>query len=167
MAVREERNRVVSSRLPSVFRPTPVQKQAGQSLAELALVTPLLLTLLMGAIEIGRFAYYSIEVANAARAGVQYAAQSLADSKDSNRIQQASKNDAPTLTNLNVASRDLCACSNTPSSYVGCPAKRCSPGHPVVFVEVNTAGAFRPIFRYPGLPASFRVNGQATMRVAQ
>lgn len=142
-------------------------QDTGQSLAEVALVTPLLLALLMGTIEIGRFAYYSIEVTNAARAGVQYAAQSLADSKDTPRIQQASRNDAPNLSNLNVTSRDLCACSNTPSSYVGCPATRCSPGHPIVFAEVNTTGNIRPIFHYPGLPSSFRVNGQAIMRVAQ
>jgi Flp pilus assembly protein TadG len=44
--------------------------RSGQSVAEMALLTPLLLLMLVGTIEIGRFAYYGIEVSNAARAGV-------------------------------------------------------------------------------------------------
>ena len=46
--------------------------QRGVALVEFALVVPLLALLLVGIIEIGRFAYFSIAVANAARAGVQY-----------------------------------------------------------------------------------------------
>jgi Flp pilus assembly protein TadG len=142
-------------------------RERGQSLAEMALITPVLLLLLVGAIEIGRFAYYSIEIANSARAGVQYGAQSLADSKNLAGIQRASQNDAKNISNLSVVSQDLCACSNSPSNYVGCPAKSCSPGHALVFVEVNTTGRIRPVFRFPGIPASFTVKGQAIMRVAQ
>ncbi len=143
------------------------REQTGQSIAEVALVIPMLLLLLIGTIELGRFAYYGIEVANAARAGVQYAAQSLADSKDIVGIQRAAQNDAPNVSDLDVTSRDLCACSSSPASYVGCPARNCAPGHAVVFVEVNTSARFRSLFHYPGLPASLTVNGQAIMRVAQ
>jgi Flp pilus assembly protein TadG len=138
----------------------------GQSLAEMALVTPLLLLLLLGTIEIGRYAYYGIEVANAARAGVQYGAQSLADSKDLAGITQAAKSDAPEVKNLNVSSQDRCACSNSPANYTGCPA-RCGSGHPLVFLEVDTTARIAPLFRYPGLPSSFAAKGSAIMRVAQ
>ena len=65
----------------------------GQTLLEVALLTPLLLLLLVGIFEVGRFAYYSIEVSNAARAAVQYGAQSLADAKDSVGLTQAAKSD--------------------------------------------------------------------------
>jgi Flp pilus assembly protein TadG len=158
--------RKVLRRLACVLR-IIFHEQTGQSIAEVALVTPMLLLLLLGTIEVGRFAYYSIEVANAARAGVQYAAQSLADSKDRMGTQRASQNDAPNVSDLDVTSRDLCACSSSPANYVGCPARNCAPGHAVVFVEVNTRARFRSLFRYPGLPASLTVNGQAIMRVAQ
>jgi Flp pilus assembly protein TadG len=158
--------RKVLRRLARVLR-IIFHEQTGQSIAEVALVTPMLLLLLLGTIEVGRFAYYSIEVANAARAGVQYAAQSLADSKDRMGTQRASQNDAPNVSDLDVTSRDLCACSSSPANYVGCPARNCAPGHAVVFVEVNTRARFRSLFRYPGLPASLTVNGQAIMRVAQ
>ena len=45
---------------------------SGQSLLEVALLTPMLLALLLGAIELGRYAYISILVGNAARAGAAY-----------------------------------------------------------------------------------------------
>jgi Flp pilus assembly protein TadG len=141
--------------------------QRGQSIAEVALVTPLLLMLLVGTIEIGRYAYYGIEVANAARAGVQYGAQSLADSIDLAGITAAAQRDAPEVTSLSVTSHNLCACSNSPANFVGCPARNCSLGHPVVFLQVDTSAQIAPLFHYPGLPAAFNASGQAIMRVAQ
>ncbi len=141
--------------------------QRGQSVAEMALLTPVLLLMLLGAIEIGRFAYYGIEVSSAARAGVQFGAQSLADSKDLTGITQAAQNDAPEVPGLSVAARDRCACSNSPANFVGCPAFGCSPGHALVFLQVDTTANIKPLFRYPGLPANFPAKGHAIMRVAQ
>src|SRR5262249_36945567 len=100
-------------------------ERSGQSVAEMALLTPLLLLMLVGTIEIGRFAYYGIEVSSAARAGVQFGAQSLADSRDLAGITQAAQNDVPEVPGLNVTARDRCACSNSPASLVGCPAFGC------------------------------------------
>ena len=141
--------------------------RCGQSVAEMALVTPLLLMMLLGAIEIGRFAYYGIEVSSAARAGVQFGAQSLADSKDLAGITQAAQNDAPEVPELNVRAHDNCACSNSPATLVGCPAFACAPGHALVFLQVDTTANIKPLFHYPGLPSRFAARGHATMRVAQ
>lgn len=49
----------------------------GSSLMELALVLPVLMITMICAAELGRVAYASIEVSNAARAGVAYGAQNL------------------------------------------------------------------------------------------
>jgi hypothetical protein len=154
---------------PGWFSPCARNRLAerGQSVAEIALVTPMLLLLVIGTIEIGRFAYYGIEVANAARAGVQYGAQSLADSKDLAGITLAARHDAPEVSSLSVTSQDRCACSNSPADYVGCPARACAPGHALVFLEVETTAKIQPLFRYPGLPSTFNASGQAIMRVAQ
>jgi len=141
--------------------------ERGQSVAEIALLTPLLLLMLLGTIEIGRFAYYGIEVSSAARAAVQFGAQSLADSKDVAGITQAAKNDAPEVPGLNVTATDRCACSNTPANFVGCPAFACTPGHALVFLQVDTSANIKPLFRYPGLPKNFAAKGHAIMRVAQ
>jgi Flp pilus assembly protein TadG len=141
--------------------------ERGQSVAEIALVTPMLLLLLVGTIEIGRYAYYGIEVSSAARAGVQYGAQSLADSKDVAGIAQAARNDAPEVPGINVSATDQCACSNSPANFVGCPARGCAPGHGLVFLKVDTTANIRPLFRYPGFPVTFAARGQAIMRVTQ
>ena len=145
-------------------------RDRGQSLAEVAMITPLLLLLLVGTIEIGRFAYYSIEVANAARAAVQYGAQSLADSQDTLGIQTAATNDAPDISGLGVTPATSCACSNTPGSPVLCataPVVCLPPATSVVFLEVDTTKAITPLFSYPGFPSTFTANGKAIMRVAK
>ena len=79
-------------------------RERGQSLVELAFVVPLLLLLLVGIIEIGRFAYYSILVSNAARAGAQYGAQSLANASDGLGIAAAANRDGQGGTGLTVSS---------------------------------------------------------------
>ena len=140
--------------------------ETGQTLLEVALLTPLLLLLLVGIFEVGRFAYYSIEVSNAARAAVQYGAQSLADAKDTPKISLAATNDSPDLSGLTVNPTVLCACSESPSAYIPCPALACT-GHPVVFIQVDTNATITPFFHYPGFPTTFPVNGHAMMRVAQ
>src|SRR4029077_10530393 len=70
-----------------------LRSQSGQSLVELALLTPLLLLLLVGTVEMGRYAYISVLVANAARAGAAYGAQSLPQSVDTLGIHAAAQSD--------------------------------------------------------------------------
>jgi hypothetical protein len=159
------RSIIDSARLKNGLRILP--PQAGQSVLELALLAPLLLLMLVGTIEIGRFAYFAIEATSAARAGAQYGVQSLTDSRDIAGIQLAATNDAPELPQLSVTAKDLCACSNRPSRYVGCPAQRCGAGHPVVFLQVDTTVQVPALFHYPGLPKTFTASGKAIMRVAQ
>src|SRR3984885_15780075 len=104
-------------------------RERGQSLVELAFVVPLLLLLLIGIIEIGRFAFYSIVVSNAARAGAQYGAQSLATAADTAGIATAAKNDGQGGTGLTVTSSQLCGCSGATLSG-SCPATLCVlPNH--------------------------------------
>lgn len=142
--------------------------ERGQSVLELALVTPILLLLLVGIIEIGRFAYYSILVANAARAGAQYGAQNLATAKDTLRIRAAAQNDG--LASLTVTPAQLCGCTAT--DLDACPTTpprpTCGFGRPLpVYVQVQAKGTFPALFSYPGLPSSITVTSTETMRVAQ
>ncbi len=137
-------------------------KSRGQSLVELALVLPVLLLLMVGTIEIGRFSYYSILVSNAARAGAQYGAQSLTTSADSAGIQTAAKNDG--LATLTVTTTQLCGCSAP--GLGGCPAGGfCA--NPLVYVEVTAKGTFASLFSYPGLPPSLTLTSTVKMRVSQ
>ena len=136
--------------------------ERGQSLVELALVLPILLLLMVGTIEIGRFAYYAILVSNAARAGAQYGAQSLTTSADTAGIQTAARNDG--LATLTVTPTQLCGCTAT--ALGGCPAGGfCA--NPLVYVEVTTSGTFASLFSYPGLPRNLTLTSTIKMRVSQ
>jgi Flp pilus assembly protein TadG len=141
--------------------------QSGQALLEVALVTPLLLLLAVGIIEIGRYAYYSILVADAARAGAQYGAQNLATAADTAGIQTAAENDGQSLSELKVTVQQECGC--TGSSIGGaCPATFCaSPNHALVYVKVTVTGKFKSLFKYPGIPKSIHCDSTELMRVAQ
>jgi len=150
-------------------------KEAGQSLLELGLITPLLLLLLIGVIEFGRFAYVGILVGNAARAGAAYGAQSLAQSADTSGIQTAADNDfqnnGQNVNTLTVNSSTACGCdsSGTPTTEacVGTGAGLCTTGHWVVMVSVQAEGTYASLFKFPGIPASVTLNRTCTLRVNQ
>ncbi|HVB34684.1 MAG TPA: TadE/TadG family type IV pilus assembly protein [Patescibacteria group bacterium] len=160
---------------------SPIRSQGGQSLAEVALMTPLLLAMLLGAIELGRYAYISILVGNAARAGAAFASERLMNAGNTPGIVQAAKNDYqnngqdPAL--LTVTAADACGCDD--GSYpVSVTAAACTPtpgGTPpscsagatwVVMVTVTASGKYSSLFSYPWIPNPITISKQSTMRAA-
>jgi Flp pilus assembly protein TadG len=143
----------------------------GAALAELAFVIPLLMVLLVGIIEVGRFAEYSIRVANAARAGVQYGAQNLTTAGDKAGMESAATNDTQSVTGMTAtATTAYCTCADGTASNcldtTACP----SPSHRIVYVRVDTTGTLPSLLNYPGLPDELKtitVKGLAIMRVAE
>jgi Flp pilus assembly protein TadG len=156
-----------------------MRRESGQSLLEVALVTPLILALALGVIEFGRYACFAILVGDAARAGAAYGAQGLAQSADAAGIQQAADNDfqnnGQDVSALTVVAQPpTCGCDND-GTVVGasCSAQanpnagNCTAGHWVVVVAVEAKGTFDSLFNYPGIPKSITVDRTATMRVVQ
>ena len=134
---------------------------------------PFLLLLLLGVIEIGRYAYIGILVGNAARAGTAYGVQSLAQSVDTTGITTAADNDfennGQNVVGLTVTSAVACGCdsSGTVTSAVctGTGAGTCATGHWAVTLTVTASGTFTSLFSYPGIPASISISRVSTMRV--
>src|SRR5215469_8816859 len=93
-----------------------MRPQSGQTLLEVALLLPLLVLLLLGVIEMGRYAYISILVGNAARAGVAYGAQTHITAADTAGIVTAADNDfqnnGQSVGSLNVISSYSCGCDS-------------------------------------------------------
>jgi Flp pilus assembly protein TadG len=163
-----------------------LRSEAGQTLIEVALITPLMLALVLGAIDMGRYAYSSILVAGAARSGAAYGAQSPIDSVDAAGIQEAAdddfQNNGQDTSNLAVASSVSCGCDNGGSlGFEDGAGARCTTsgnpgldttcskggeGHWVVVVSVTASGTFNTLFKYPGIPNSIAINRTATIRVA-
>lgn len=173
-------------RIPKHTVKAAARTQSGQTLLEVALLTPLLLLLLLGVIEMGRYAYIGILVGNAAHAGAMYGSQSVGDSADTAGIQTAADNDfqnnGQNISTLTVNSTTSCgcdkggtisgltnACSTTADPNVANTIAACSTGggHWVVMVNVEAKGTFSSLFKYPGIPTSVTVDRTATMRVAQ
>jgi Flp pilus assembly protein TadG len=145
---------------------------------EVALLLPMLLLLALGVIELGRYAFLSILIGNAARAGAAYGAQDLPQSVDTPGIQKAADNDfqnnGQNVNILSVTNSVACGCDNSGTvTTQGCTtstnptAGTCASGHWVVMESVTASGTFNSLFNYPGIPKSISVSSTATLRVAE
>ena len=146
--------------------------EGGQALIETAIMFPVLVILLVGAAELARLAYTAIEVANAAKAGVAYGAQSNTAAADSAGIQTAALNDASDLSATLTATATIAgSCSNTGVSCTGaggsCTNTDCSDAgdHILSTLTVHTSVTFDPIIHLPGLPTTFNLQSQAIQKV--
>src|ERR1700687_1108526 len=82
----------------------------GQAAVEWALITPVIALLLVIAGDAMRMYYTSIEVNNAAKAGVQYGAQTQGTAVDLTGMQQAAQNDASDLPGMTATASTYCQC---------------------------------------------------------
>jgi hypothetical protein len=115
--------------------------------------------LLLGLIDVGRYTYFAILAAHAARAGVQYGAQNVYSAADTTGMQNASQADVPS--GFTALASHYCMLSGT--------IVTCSTGTPTnantYYVKVIVSGTFHSIFKYPGIPQSVTVGSTAQMRV--
>lgn len=135
---------------------------SGQSLIEAAISIPLLLTILIGAAEFARFAYASIEVANAAKAAVQYGAQNGITSGDGAGIQTAATNEAANLAGVTATPSMSYICSDG-SAYSD--ATQCPSAFVETTLTVNTSATYNPLIHLPGFPGSMTLTGRAIQKV--
>jgi len=136
------------------------RSEEGAALVELAFVLPVLLLLLLGIIDYGRYAYDAIVASNAARAGVEYGAQNLVTASDMTGQQNAALGDAQNLAGLTASPSPTFCMSG--GAVVACTTSGAS-----YYVEVTTTGVFKPWVKWPLLPATVTVDGSATMRVEE
>lgn len=137
----------------------------GQSLVETALVFPILLTFLVGAADLARVARASISVANAAKAGVQYAVRSGFTAQDTDGIIFVAAAESPNLT-LTTTSSYSCVCSNG-NSAPNCKTADCPNSHLEQTVTVNTQATVTPLIHLPVLPKTWTVKGKAVQKCLQ
>lgn len=149
-------------------RPSGRCNEAGSALVELALMFPIFLIMLIGSAEFGRLAYDAIEVANAARAGAAYGAQSHITASDTAGIALAATQDAPNVTGVVATSSHSCVCSTGATLVCTNALASCaSPARILESVQVNTTATVGPLFNYPGMAHTFTLTGQAILRVEQ
>jgi Flp pilus assembly protein TadG len=138
----------------------------GQSYVELAFVLPVLAIVLVVAADFGRLFYTYVEVINAARAGAQYGSNSVITAADATGMSAAAKRDGVNVANLTVTASQ-CTCGTATSSIPACAANFCTNDPEGNYVVVNTQVPFTTIVKYPGVPSSITLKGQAVMQVQQ
>ncbi len=152
----------------------------GSSVIEFALIAPVLLLMVVGAIDFGTFIYQKMQMQSAARAGAQYAIQSDATVSDTAGItfaaQFASELD---FTGVTVTPTQFCACSDGTESAVDAATGSCNGTcfggeFPGLYVKVSLTGDFTPLFPIAGisnlagsggLPDVMTLNAEVSMRV--
>ena len=136
--------------------------RTGVSFIETALFLPFLLLLCCGVMDFGRVVYAGIEIANAARAGVQYGALTPGHSGDTDGMEEAAIADAGDLGKTVTASAgNFCMCG---SSKVDCTTS-CGLEKPAGYVTVTANYTFNTLFSYPGVPSQVALSRTAKMRV--
>jgi Flp pilus assembly protein TadG len=133
----------------------------GQFAVELALLSPILALMLLGTSDLCRIFYLSNVLSNAARAGVQYGAQSATTAADLTGMKNAALNDAAGVSGVNAVASEYCQCPNG-APFSCSQSNSCSDK--LVYVEVDTSGTFTTIVNYPGLPHTVALTGKAVMR---
>jgi PKD repeat protein len=134
-------------------RPRSPSRSRGQSLVELALVLPILLLLVAGALDLGRVFFASVTITNAAREGAMQAAKTPADTAAiQTRAQFEAQNSGVTIAPTDITA----SCSLT-----GCPRQAGST------VTVDVTGTFSlitpllaPLFGGQSIPFSSSATAQ-------
>jgi Flp pilus assembly protein TadG len=138
----------------------------GQALLETALITPFFLAVLLGSIEIGRYAHYSIAVANSARAGAEYATLNPTNAASTSGMITAANNDASTLSPSPTATATtFCQCADGTAST--CLSTDCSTSHILKYAKVTVSGTYTGLFKYPGIQHSITVSKTASLQYPQ
>jgi len=141
------------------------REEKGSAFVELALFTPVLLLMLVGAVDFARVYYADITLANAAEVGALYGSRSVSGSSDTAGMQTAATNDGKDLTTMTAVATNYCSCGAS-GAHQTCPATSCTGANPAHrYVKVQTTYTFNTLFPIPGVPATVPMTRTAVVRV--
>jgi len=150
----------------------PASREAGSSVVEVALLIPIVMLILFGMIDLGRWVFLGIEVTSAARAGAQYGSLHYGNTSSTAAITTAAQNDVPDIPNLAVTTNtSSCWCANNPGVAVTCstsyPYTSCTSSSQIVLLQVNTSTTYSPWISIPPFNKTFTITGQSIMPTGQ
>lgn len=138
-----------------------LKQREGSAILETAFIVPVMVLMIVGAVDLGRAYYVAIEVASAAHAGALYGIQNPTDTSG---MITAAELDAPDITTLSPSAAYGCECSDGGSVVPSCTtAPGCTYNY-VNYVSVTAAATYTPLMPYPGLPSSITLISTTRMR---
>lgn len=140
------------------------RRNAGSAAIEFGLAIPLLLTMLMGLVEVGYSVYEGMQVYSAVEAGALYAAKNGFNSAAiASAVVTATGTAGITAT---PAPAQFCGCpSNAGVLNVSCSSKCIDGSTPGTYVLISAALPHSTILPYPGLPLPATLTAQSTVRL--
>ena len=150
------------------------RRERGAALVELAAAIPILLMLVVGTVDFGRVFYRSMAVAQAARAGAEWGAQSDANSTNATGIKTAAKNAVAadlTLVDGDITWTRSCECATAAGVFSAtsppndCTAACASGSHMVVALNVSVAKSCSTVIDYPLIPHVVPITRTVKIRV--
>jgi Flp pilus assembly protein TadG len=139
-----------------------LRSEAGSSLVEVACIMPLMLLILVGAVDFGQAYYVGIEVNSAATAGTAYGVSNFVDTLG---MQKAALLDASDVPSMTAAATWGCECSDGTGASTNCLSLPSCGTNLVEYVDVNTSVDFKPLLAYPMIPTLLVIKGHSRMRV--
>jgi Flp pilus assembly protein TadG len=151
------------------------RSESGDAIVELALTVALLgMPLLLGIISFAPAIYSSIEVANAAHAGVMYGMTSGTRASDSANIKTAAQTEAPDFgANLTVTPTLywVCALSQGGTQYAtqaaATSACTSSGDHAVEYLKVTATAIYTSALHLPGFSSTIPLSSTSAMEVEE
>jgi Flp pilus assembly protein TadG len=144
----------------------------GNAAVELAIAVPVILAMVLGAIDFGRVHLEAMVVKNAATTGSFYGAQSVQYSTDSTGIQAAATGEAGGIDGYSVTNDIVCQCLNANGDYdsgetqASCGEADCGAyGVPRVYVRTRSQKTFSTLGWYPGVPQTTAMDMTGWVRV--
>ncbi|MFP6742355.1 MAG: TadE/TadG family type IV pilus assembly protein [Alphaproteobacteria bacterium] len=141
----------------------------GAVAVELALLSPIMAMMLIGAIDYGTFIFQKMEVQNASRAGVQYAIQASGNATDTASIAAVVQAASDLPAGTDVSSATFCGCadgSESDTDSLGSCNGDCTGGEfPALSVRVTVTNTYTSLFPYPGIDDSLKIVGVTVMQV--
>lgn len=121
-----------------------LKRSGGQALAELAILLPLLILIVLGAADYGRIYHHFIALESAASAGAQYGCVSLSKATDANGIRLAAMRQLQDITNRNPVVTSFVTNS---------------------VLTVKVTATFSTILHWPGIPSNNVITRGVQMRL--
>lgn len=144
-----------------------LRSEDGAAFIEFAVAVPLLVLLLVGTIETGRYMAYAVRLGNAAHAGVQFAAMNYATGAHAADIADAACNDSQFSCTTATPSPGHTASPDTMyiSSQMTCSVRTTPCPDADMYARVTASGTFRPLLQYPIFSNAVPMSAQATQQV--
>lgn len=137
------------------------ESEQGSSLLETALLLPMILLMVAGAIDFGRGYAVAIQVASAAQAGALYGVQNPGDTTG---MENAATLDAPGLTTLTTSATYGCECYDGSSAVPDCTAPPTCANNYVNYASVTASATYTPLLSYPGIPKTLTLTNTVRLR---